>query len=251
MGENIPGDQTTTTSIGKADELDTGNSSPCNDVNGGISTGRTSSTITMCEQGHPQHRSSLSNSSVSSIKSSHLVVIGGTPPPPYDAVASDIDKEEKAIKAGIHRSELFYDPVSVTGDSKNCHDLTAFESKNPSKKIQTERTKYHREGKLAVDDNFVPTGSNKFAINDGTGSSMSRRLLGKSLEDITSPAKKTVKSTSFCQLPSSSITSASSPTAIHHSTIARLNEKPTVDISDLGFRSSHKGKENNNYEVAC
>ena len=29
--ENIPGDQTTTTSIGKADELDTGNSSPCND----------------------------------------------------------------------------------------------------------------------------------------------------------------------------------------------------------------------------
>ena len=29
--ENIPGDQTTTTSIGKADDLDTGNSSPCND----------------------------------------------------------------------------------------------------------------------------------------------------------------------------------------------------------------------------
>ena len=55
-------------------------------VNGGISTGRTSSTITMCEQGHPQHRSSLSNSSVSSIKSSHLVVIGGTPPPPYDVI---------------------------------------------------------------------------------------------------------------------------------------------------------------------
>ena len=54
----------------------------------------------------------------------------------FQAVASDIDKEEKAIKAGIHRSELFYDPVSVTGDGKNCHDLTVFESKNPSKKIQ-------------------------------------------------------------------------------------------------------------------
>ena len=37
----------------------------------------------------------------------------------FQAVASDIDKEEKAIKAGIHRSELFYDPVSVTGDSKS------------------------------------------------------------------------------------------------------------------------------------
>ena len=49
-----------------------------------ISTGRTNSTLTMCDQGHPQHRSSLSNSSFSSIKGSLQVVIGGTPPPPYE-----------------------------------------------------------------------------------------------------------------------------------------------------------------------
>ena len=52
--------------------------------NEGISTGRTNSTLTMCDQGHPQHRSSLSNSSFSSIKGSLQVVIGGTPPPPYE-----------------------------------------------------------------------------------------------------------------------------------------------------------------------
>ena len=71
------------------------------------------------------------------------------------------------------------------------------------------------------------------------------------MEDITSPANKTIKSTSYCQLPSSSLAVTSSPRAIQHSTIARLHERPTLDIADLGFGSALKNKENNNYEVAC
>ena len=36
----------------------------------------------------------------------------GTPPPPYEAVARDIDKEEAAIAAGLDRSRLTFAPLS-------------------------------------------------------------------------------------------------------------------------------------------
>ena len=167
-------------------------------------------------------------------------------------MASDIDKEEKAIQAGVHQSELIYAATPVSGDTKTSNDMMAIlERKHPSKKIQTERVKYCKEGKVAVDDNYLTSGNmGKGGINE-TGNASSRRILGKSLEDITSPAKKTTKSTSFCQLSSPTMAANSSPRAIQHSTIARLNERPAMDISDLGFGTALKGKENNNYEVAC
>ena len=62
-----------------------------------MSAGRTNSTITMCEQGHPQHRASLSNSSFASIKGSLRVVVEGTPPPPYEVLSSDINIEMKNV----------------------------------------------------------------------------------------------------------------------------------------------------------
>jgi len=234
--DNNAGDQTTTTtSFGKIDELDTGNNSPCGDGNEGISTGRTNSTLTMCDQGHPQHRSSLSNSSFSSIKESLQVVIGGTPPPPYEAVASDIDKEEKAIKAGIQRSELFFAAVSAADEIKASNDLNFTDLK---------------EGKV-VDDNYLAVANRKKQASKDTQDASSRRLLGKSLEDITSTEKKAAKSASYCQLPSTNIAVTCSPRAVQHSTVARLHERPSLDISDLGFGSALKPKDNNNYEVAC
>ena len=104
---------------------------------------------------------------------------------------------------------------------------------------------------MAVDDNYIKMGNPGKECSENTGNVISRHLLGKSLEDITSPAMKTVKSTSYCQLPSSTALVSSSPRAIQHATIAVLNERPPLDISDLGFTSALKSKENNNYEVAC
>ena len=164
-------------------------------------------------------------------------------------MASDIDKEEEAIKAGIHRSELIYTPVNIDIESSN--DMGVLELKHPSKKIQTQSIKYCKEGKITVDDNFLRAGQLKKGCSTDTENAVSRRLLGKSLEDITSPAKTTIKSTSYCQLPSSAMAITGSPRAVQHSTIARLNERPQLDISDLGFGSAMKNKENNNYEVAC
>ena len=43
---------------------------------------------------------------------SKLSVYPGTPPPPYEAVARDIDKEEAAIAAGLDRSRLTFAPLS-------------------------------------------------------------------------------------------------------------------------------------------
>ena len=237
----------------------------------------------MCEQGHLQHRSSLSNSSFSSIKGSLRVVIGGTPPPPYEvmfliihqktkviilvayntpkihfflqhiiqAVASDIDKEEKAIKAGIHRSELIYAAVPMEGESKHSNDMWNLELKRPSNKVQTGKFKPREESKLTVDDNYIQVGNLRKGSSENITTVVSRNLLGKSLEDITCPAAKTIKSTSYCQLPSSSMAASSSPRAVQKATIAVFNEKPSLDISDLGFPSALKNKENNNYEVAC
>ena len=166
-------------------------------------------------------------------------------------MASDIDKEEEAIKAGIHRSELIYAPAPVNEDTDSSNNIGVLELKQASKNIQTERVKYCKDGKIAVDDNYLRGGNLKNGCSTDTENTASRRLLGKSLEDITSPAKKTMKSTSFCQIPSSPIAVTCSPRAIQHSTIARLNERPALDIADLGFSSALKNKENNNYEVAC
>jgi hypothetical protein len=166
-------------------------------------------------------------------------------------VASDIDKEEEAIKAGIHRSELIYAAAPVNEDTELPNDIGVLELKHPSKKIQTESVKYCKEGKIAVDDNYLRAVNLNNGCSTDTGNAASRRLLGKSLEDITSPAKKTIKSTSYCQLPSSAMAVTSSPRAIQHSTIARLNERPALGMADLGFGSPLRNKENNNYEVAC
>jgi len=249
--DNNAGDQTGTTSIENTGDTGTRNNSLLDDGNEAISTGRTSSTITMCEQGHLQHRSSLSNSSFSSIKGSLRVVIGGTPPPPYEAVASDIDKEEKAMKAGIHRSELIYAAVPMEGESKHSNDMWNLELKRPSNKVQTGKFKPREEGKLTVDDNYIQVGNLRKGSSENITTVASRNLLGKSLEDITCLAAKTIKSTSYCQLPSSSMAASSSPRAVQKATIAVFNEKPSLDISDLGFPSALKNKENNNYEVAC
>merc|ERR1712179_541152 len=204
----------------------------------------------MCEQGHPQHRASISNSSFSSIKESLQAVIVGTPPPPYEAVASDIDKEEKAIKAGIDRSELFYAPIIASEETKPPTEAGFLGLKHSSKKIQTQGAKLRKEGKLAVDDNFLTILHTRKGLSGETGNVIEKRVLGKSLDDITSPVKRTIKSTSYCQLPSSATTS-SNPRAVQHSTIARLNERPALDIPDLGFGTTIRSKDNNNYEVAC
>ena len=78
------------------------------------------STANLCVQGHPQHRS-MSDSSFASVKETLQRVIGGTPPPPYEAVARDIDKEEAAIAAGIDRSKLTFTPITnkLGGDTSS------------------------------------------------------------------------------------------------------------------------------------
>lgn len=55
---------------------------------------------------------SLSNSSFTNVKDSIQRVMGGTPPPPYEAVALDIDKEEEAIAAGVDLRELTFTSVA-------------------------------------------------------------------------------------------------------------------------------------------
>ena len=122
-------------------------------------------------------------------------------------------------------------------------------SKNTSKKTTVDDIKIIMEGK-GVDDDYLAAIGRRQKTSRETQDASSRRLLGKSLEDITSTEKRAVKSTSFCQIPSKNVAAACSPRAIQHSTIARLNERPSLDTSDLGFGSTSK-KDNNNYEVAC
>ena len=166
------------------------------------------------------------------------------------AVASDIDKEEKAIKAGITRSELFFAALQEADESKKKKDTNLLNFKDSPNKMQMDNITVCKEGK-GVDDNYLEVANRRKRVSRNTHDANSRRLLGKSLEDITSAEKKTVKSTSYFQLPSTHVAAACSPRAIQHSTIARLNERPSLDGSDLGFGSSLKNKDNNNYEVAC
>ena len=166
------------------------------------------------------------------------------------AVASDIDKEEKAIKAGITRSELFFAALQEADESKKKKDSNLLNFKDSPNKMQMDNITICKEGK-GVDDNYLEDANRRKRVSRNTHDANSRRLLGKSLEDITSADKKTVKSASYCQLPSTHVAAACSPRAIQHSTIARLNERPSLDGSDLGFGSSLKNKDNNNYEVAC
>ena len=91
----------------------------------------------------------------------------------FKAVASDIDKEEKAIKAGIQRSELFFAAVSAADEIKASNDLNFTDLK---------------EGKV-VDDNYLAVANRKKQASKDTQDASSRRLLGKSLEDITSTEK--------------------------------------------------------------
>ena len=165
-------------------------------------------------------------------------------------MALDIDKEEEAIKAGIHRSDLMYTPILPKGDDKNSNNMGIRESKHTSNLIRMDRAKSYRERKLTVDDNYIKLDKQRKGSADNTEHVISRCLLGKSLEDITSPARKTGKSLSFCQFSTTAVVS-SSPKASSHATIAVLNEMPPPDTSDAGFPSTLKNKENNNCEVAC
>jgi len=49
---------------------------------------------------------SQSTPSFAHVKETIQRAVGGTPPPPYEAVAVDIDKEEEALRAGIKKSAL-------------------------------------------------------------------------------------------------------------------------------------------------
>ena len=168
----------------------------------------------------------------------------------FQAVASDIDKEEKAIKAGITRSELFFAALEESNETKLKEDSSLINFNNSSNKRQMDNITICEEGK-GVDDNYLDDMKKRKAASRNAHDASSRRLIGKSLEDITSADKKTAKSASFCQLPSTNVAAACSPRAIQHSTVARLNERPSLDSSELGFGSVLKGKDNNNYEVAC
>ena len=70
------------------------------------------------------------------------------------AVASDIDKEEKAIKAGINRSELIYDATPGTNESMLLKDSWVANSKNSSKMATVDDIKIIMEGK-GVDDDYL------------------------------------------------------------------------------------------------
>merc|ERR1712223_439386 len=77
---------------------------------------------------------SISSSSFAQVKHSFKTAIGASPPPPYEAVASDIDKEEEALRAGmVERCELTLqsrlEPPTLTKDtsidSTGTEDLTS------------------------------------------------------------------------------------------------------------------------------
>lgn len=77
---------------------------------------------------------SLSSSSFAQVKQGLKAAIGASPPPPYEAVASDIDKEEEALRAGmVERCELTLqsrlEPPTLTKDtsidSTGTEDLTS------------------------------------------------------------------------------------------------------------------------------
>merc|ERR1711899_90713 len=77
---------------------------------------------------------SISSSSFAQVKHSFKTAIGASPPPPYEAVDSDIDKEEEALRAGmVERCELTLqsrlEPPTLTKDtsidSTGTEDLTS------------------------------------------------------------------------------------------------------------------------------
>ena len=105
--------------------------------------------------------------------------------------------------------------------------------------LQMDRAKSHKQSKLAVDDSYIKIDKQRKGSTDNFENAISRRLLGKSLEDITYPDRKPGKSASFCQPSTTAIVSGNSqPTP--HATIAVLNEKPKRDTSDFGFPSTSK-----------
>ena len=143
-----------------------------------------------------------------------------------------------------------YTPIPPEGEDNNSNDMGNREWKQSSKLIQMDRAKSHKQSKLAVDDSYIKLDKQRKGSTDNSENAISRRLLGKSLEDITYPDRKPGKSASFCEPSTTAIVSSNSkPTP--HSTIAVLNEKPRRDTSDPGFPLTLKNKENSNCEVVC
>merc|ERR1712223_2370793 len=57
-------------------------------------------------QQRPSLPISSSSPTFSNVKETIQRAVSGSPPPPYEAVAVDIDKEEEALRSGIERSAL-------------------------------------------------------------------------------------------------------------------------------------------------
>lgn len=89
--------------------------------------------------------SSASTSSFASVKGSLQRVIGGTPPPPYEAVAIDIDKEEIAIANGVDSRELTFSSVVESPEDENKIETTPTTpgSSDPSTSTSTATSPTH------------------------------------------------------------------------------------------------------------
>jgi len=84
-----------------------GNGEPTEVVTGTSSTAETEETeVCSTTQQRPSLPISTSSPTFSNVKETIQRTASGSPPPPYEAVAVDIDKEEEALRSGIERSAL-------------------------------------------------------------------------------------------------------------------------------------------------
>jgi len=86
---------------------ETGSRQPTEVVTGTSSTAETEETeVCSTTQQRPSLPISTSSPTFSNVKETIQRTATGSPPPPYEAVAVDIDKEEEALRSGIERSAL-------------------------------------------------------------------------------------------------------------------------------------------------
>jgi len=86
---------------------ETGSGQPTEVVTGTSSTAETEETeVCSTTQQRPSLPISTSSPTFSNVKETIQRTATGSPPPPYEAVAVDIDKEEEALRSGIERSAL-------------------------------------------------------------------------------------------------------------------------------------------------
>merc|ERR1719219_1775405 len=70
------------------------------------STAETEETEVCSTQQRPSLPISSSSPTFSNVKETIQRAVSGSPPPPYEAVAVDIDKEEEALRSGVERAAL-------------------------------------------------------------------------------------------------------------------------------------------------